>query len=321
MINIGLVGAGGMGKVHFNNYKKVRNCKVIALVGKSETDRNQAKLWNIPIYTTMEEMVEKENINLIDICLPTFLHYKNALTSLTLGKHTIVEKPLAFNIKETTHLYNTAEENGLLLFVAHCLQFSKEIKILRRIVKYGRYGKPIDAFFERLAAIPTWSRENWFFQKEKSGFIPFDLHIHDLDIILSLFGIPENYTCKSSCNINKEFPDHYSFTYEYPNLNVTAVASWQSANTPFIGRWRVSFENGLVVYDGEKVIAYEPNKAPLEFDNTEQIMISTGINLPPTGWYYNELLEFIKCIEKNTPSKLVPKEQVIAGINILETFN
>ena len=52
----------------------------------------------------------------------------------------------------------------------------------------GEYGRMLDAQFLRLSACPRWSKSGWLFRREQSGHIPFDLHIHDLDLILSLSG-------------------------------------------------------------------------------------------------------------------------------------
>ncbi|MFR1803390.1 MAG: gfo/Idh/MocA family oxidoreductase, partial [Faecalispora jeddahensis] len=86
----------------------------------------------------------------------------------------------------------------------------------------------------------------------------------------------------------------------------------------FTARWRVYFENAVVVNDGTSVIAYPFDAEPRVFDTEEKIKIPTGINVPPTGWYLTELLHFIRCAEQNEPSPLVRPEQVAAVTGILE---
>ena len=49
------------------------------------------------------------------------------------------------------------------------------------------------------------------------------------------------------------------------------------------------------------------------------VKIPTGINVPPTGWYYAELGHFLSCIREGKPSPLVPRERILAVLDLLET--
>ncbi|HLV49817.1 MAG TPA: Gfo/Idh/MocA family oxidoreductase, partial [Erysipelothrix sp.] len=162
-----------------------------------------------------------------------------------------------------------------------------------------------------------WLTGSWLFDKEKAGLIPFDLHIHDLDVIVSLFGQPESFDFMSSQGVS-DFPEHFRFIYKYSNTNVVAEAAWFNAEIPFTARWRVYFEKGYVVNDGETLVAYPDQGDPIVYDVEEKIKIETGINVPPTGMYYAELKHFINCIENEKPSSRVTAEQVVTVLEILE---
>lgn len=83
-------------------------------------------------------------------------------------------------------------QTGVQLYVAQVLQFTREVEQLHRIVDERLYGEPLDACFERLSQRPAWSKGNWLFDREKSGLLPFDLHVHDLDVMVSVFGKPDS---------------------------------------------------------------------------------------------------------------------------------
>ena len=87
------------------------------------------------------------------------------MESLRCGKDTIVEKPIALNSTDAREMLDPAHSNGCQLYVAQVLQVTKEVEILRRIVKDGTYGKPLDAVFERLSACPQWVQGGWLFDK------------------------------------------------------------------------------------------------------------------------------------------------------------
>ena len=247
MLRIGIVGAGGMGTVHYNNYKHIENCEVVALVGISNQDAARATEWNVPLYPSITEMLEKQEIDVVDICTPTFLHKEQVLASLTHGKHTIVEKPLTLSVAEGKEMLEVAKANHCHLYVAHVLQFTKEVGILRDLVEKQTYGKPLDVYFERLSACPEWAQGGWLFEKDKSGLLAFDLHIHDLDIMISLFGEPNTIDVKASQREEVDYVEHYRILYGYDGLNVVGEAAWFHAEIPFWARWRVCFENAVLV--------------------------------------------------------------------------
>lgn len=321
MIYIGIVGAGGMGTVHHSNYVHIEGCKVAAIVGNSEQDRQRAAMWGLPLYDDIASMAAHEQIDVVDICTPTFLHKKHVMESLALGKHTITEKPIALCKKDAEEMYALAKAKGVQLLVAQVLQFTKEVEVLRGLVQSGEYGKPLDAYFERLSAAPRWAQGGWLFDKEKSGLVPFDLHIHDLDIIVSLFGKPSKVAYTSCGGADKTYPEHYRFLYTYNELHIAAEAGWLNADIPFTARWRVYFENAMVVNDGTAVTAYQFGKAPRVFDTEDKIKIPTGINVPPTGWYLSELSHFMQCVKHNKPSPYVSEQQVLTVLEILEHVN
>jgi predicted dehydrogenase len=204
------------------------------------------------------------------------------------------------------------------LFVAQVLQFTKEIELLHTLIQSGEYGKPLDAYFERLSACPRWVQNGWLFDAEKSGLLPFDLHIHDLDAIVSLFGKPESYSYTSCGGVGKSYKEHYRFSYQYKDMNVAAEAAWFNADFPFTARWRVYFENAVVVNDGTLVTAFQFDKQPRIFDTEDDHKLETGINLPPTGMFYRELSHFMDCIKRHVPSDKVSKEQVLTVVELLE---
>lgn len=148
--------------------------------------------------------------------------------------------------------------------------------------------------------------------------MPFDLHIHDLDLIVSLYGKPETFSYTSVGGAGKGYKEHYRFLYSYPEMNVAAEAAWYNADFPFTARWRVYFENALVVNDGSHVVAYRPGLPPQPFDTKDPILIPTGINIASTGMFYRELSHFIDCIRRGVLSDKVPQQQILTVIELLE---
>ena len=318
MVRIGIAGIGGMGMVHYNNYMHINGCKVAAFVCKSDQSKDKVRKLGLTPYNDLTSMVKNEKIDVIDICTPTYMHKEQVIEALNLGKNVIVEKPIALHKKDAEGMFDLAEKKNLNIFTAYVVQFAKETEILHEAVSGGKYGKPLSGNFERISGRPYWIKNGWLFDKTKSGVIPFDLHVHDLDLIISLFGKPSSFTYTSCGRAEVDYQEEYSFNYAFKNLNVTAKAAWYNANYPFRATWRVYFEKGLIENDGKRVVLYRPDKDPFCYKIEEEVTVATDINLPATGMFFNELSHFIECIEKGVMSNKVSRDQIITGVEIME---
>ena len=321
MLNIGVIGIGGMGNVHINNIGRIDFAKVTSLCDISPQAQQKAEEVGAVLFSDIDQMIAESKLDAVCVCTPTFLHYEHIKKVVCHGVNVIAEKPLALSSKQTKELFDLAREKSAYIYVAHVIRFWNEYALLRDIVRDERYGKVLDAEFIRLSACPKWVKGGWLFDKEKSGHIPFDLHIHDLDFIISVFGKPEKYAFTSAGNKNKDYKEHYRFTYTYSDKSVVAQASWYNADIPFRAGYRVYFENAVVEYDGVSMMAYSFDFEPIQLNATEKVKMETGINVPATDAYYNELLHFLECVRSNRPSEIILQEEVISVIEMLEVIN
>ena len=321
VVKIGLVGAGGMGKVHYANYQEIAGAEVVAVVDAAPSAVETAKQWGLPLFKTITEMNAAVEVDMVDICTPTFLHHDMVMESLNCGKDTICEKPIALHYADAKEMLDTAQSKGLHLYVAQVLQFTKEVEILHRIVESGELGKPLDAEFERLSACPNWALGGWLFDKNKSGLLYYDLHIHDLDVIVSVFGKPDSYRYTSCRGEGKTYPEQIRIDYDFGGTHVVGEAAWFNADIPWTARWRVYFENGMLINDDKGLISYQFGREPIKYDTHDEVMISTGINVPPCGWYYNELVHFVDCHRKDIDTPRVSREQLLTVMQLLEEMS
>jgi predicted dehydrogenase len=311
-------GLGGIGRVHVTTYSHLEDCKVVAVCDPSPAGKKAAEEFGIPWFEGMAQMLSEASPDVVDVCTPTFMHRDCVLEALESGRHVICEKPLALKGADVREMYALAEKKDRELLVGHVVQFSPASKLLHSLVKSGEYGKPLDAVFLRLSACPKWAQGGWLFDKTKSGLLPFDLHIHDLDLLISLFGIPKDHEAFSGGRGGLEYKEYYRFLYRYENLNVCAEAAWYNGDIPFTATWRVYFEKAVLIFDGVNATAYSFDHPPRQFDIEEKVKIPTGINLPPTGMFYEELGFFLKRIREHKGGTPYRKDEIIALIEILE---
>ena len=114
MLRVGLIGCGGMGTNHAHCYGAMKDIVTLAAVA----DLDPAKTKNVTekfggnAYATGMELLEKEDLDMVDICLPTYLHTAHAVAAMEKGLHVFMEKPVCLNMTEAKLLLDTQKKTG-----------------------------------------------------------------------------------------------------------------------------------------------------------------------------------------------------------------
>lgn len=273
MIKVGLWGCGGISSFHRRAYdyleKQGVGVKLVALCDINKDNFNNEKKINIstentsalPIidncYTNIDEMLENEELDLVDICLPTFLHKDAAIKILERNINVLLEKPMALSGKECDEILRAAEKSSGKLMVGQCVRFMKHYDYLKETVEKEKYGKLVSAEFLRLSAYPSWRKENA--GKTDDGAI-LDFHIHDVDFVQYVFGIPKDIF--SVYSKNQSSCDAVTTVFKYDEGFVRIIADWSlPASFPFASPYRVTFEKATLEFNGkDKIFLYEDDK-------------------------------------------------------------
>ena len=297
MIKIGLIGCGFMGTMHANCYKNIKDAEVVAFADiREEKAKELAKGTNAAIYLDGKDLIENADVDIIDICLPTFLHSKYAVMAMDKVKYLFVEKPVALTNKEADEMLAKANETGCNVQIGQVIRFWDEYVKLQEILESGKLGKVINANFRRISPIPTWGWNDWLLDTELSGGAAQDLHIHDMDYVLSIFGKPN--TLKSIKNVCGEANSYICSLMGYDGFVVTVEGTWALPGThPFEATFRVVFEKGVVENQGGKFMLYTDDSAEeIAIEKTEVAGDGfDGGNISDLGGYYNELVYFVDC--------------------------
>ena len=198
-----ILGFGGMGHCHAAQYAKQKNVRLVAVCDidqkQLETAEMSINLGNtgktdmssLNKYLSYGELIKNEALDFIDICLPTDLHAEYSIRALKDGFNVLCEKPMALNVRDCDKMIAAAEKSGKLLMIAQCLRFNRDFEYVRETVKNGSLGKLIRLSLHRAGGMPG----GWFRDVSRSGGALMDLHIHDLDYVLSLLGKPQYVAC------------------------------------------------------------------------------------------------------------------------------
>ena len=314
MLKVGVVGVGGISGAHIPVWEAMENAELIALCDirpeRMEKYENKRK------YTDFDEMLNSEEFDIIDICLPTYLHADFAVKAMERGINVICEKPISLKEEDVERVYSTAEKNNVKFMVAQVLRFWPEYELLREIYETKKYGKLLSGSMTRLGCYPRWSWDGWMMDEKRSGLVPFDLHIHDLDFMVYAFGMPEiAYQYRSKLPEQ----DFISVNYDFGEFSIHSEASWYSSCYPFSAEFRFQFEDAVVANENGKMMIFCKND--VKIDLSEEAEGDTGnINLPKSNAYANEIHYFADCVVNNKPVEKVKPEQLSCVLNILNSL-
>lgn len=319
MLKVGLIGCGFMGSMHANCYNNIEGAKVVAVADlRAEKAEELAKISGAEVYTTGKELIEKADVDVIDICLPTYLHAEHALLAMEKVKYVFIEKPVALTVAEGKALVEGAKKTGAYVQVGQVIRFWDEYVELKKIVESGKYGKVVNANFRRISPVPTWGWEDWLLKFDKSGGANQDLHIHDVDYVLSLFGEPAKYY--SVRNTLGEKNSYVNTIMQYDGFVVGVEGTWGLPEShPFEATFRVCFENATVENSGGKFMLYDASGASeIKIEKTEVKGDGyKGGNVSDLGGYYNELVYFCDKASKGEAIEKATVNDAVASLEFL----
>ena len=226
MVRIGIIGLGFMGYTHFEGARDVNGAKVAGIAtrdpkklagdwtgiqGNFGPPGGHVDLTDIKCCSDYRELIADPDIDLIDVCLPTDKHFDVVMESLTAGKPTLVEKPIAVDLDQAEKMVATAQQHNVPLYVAHVLPFFPEFKFAANAIQQQTFGKLRAGHFKRVICPPDWSSDMSDFRK--LGGWGIDLHIHDNHFIAHACGKPQ--AVFSTGLLQDGFVNHVHTSYVY----------------------------------------------------------------------------------------------------------
>lgn len=327
MKKIGIIGLGFMGGMHFSNYVKMPGVEVVAICDiVKETleggflnaggnigglDLGGVDIDKLKKYRNGMSLIKDPELDIVDICLPTYLHAKYTIAALKAGKNVMCEKPIARTLEDAKAVLKAAKNSDKMLMVGHCIRFWPEYAKAKQIVDSGRYGKVLSATLVRQSPVPTWAWASWILDAKKSGGAALDLHIHDTDFVSYMFGKPKSVTSTGVGKFSGNGGiDHITTIYDYgKGITVVAEGTWcMEATAPFCMSFRIILEKATILFDSGQTpsLTVHTNKGKLLTPKHQQV----------DGWNV-ELRHFVSCVKKGaSSSEIAPPESSVTSLMI-----
>lgn len=234
MIKVAIVGTGSISQEHIKGYLQFPDrCKIIALVDiypeKAEEKKQKYNLLDADVYDDHKKILDRKDIDLIDICTPPYVHAEIAINSLNAGKNVMGEKPMAASLEECDAMIDAAKINKKLLSVVAQNRYRTSYMNLKKTLDSGLAGDivhaQIDSFWWRgHSYYDLWWRGTW---EKEGGGCTLNHAVHHIDMAAWMMGMPEEVQAimSNTSHDNAEVEDISIAILKYKNGALGQITS------------------------------------------------------------------------------------------------
>jgi len=324
-LKVGVIGLGSMGSTHLDIYSQISEVEVVAVAdliksrldGSSRVEGNisgQAKGsidgLKVRKYSEGMELINDPEIDLVDICVGTNLHFIFVEAALSEGKHVLVEKPLARTYDEAKKIVKLATNSSSNIMSAMCLRYWPAWVWLKMAIENEEYGKCLSLNCRRQTSPPDGA---FYSNHEQCGGALLDLHVHDTDFINYCFGMPRavfSQGYKGPSGGIDHVATHYIYDQSQNTPLVTAEGTWtMQEGYGFNMSYTANFEKATACYlldDEETLTLFQSGYKP------EVIKLDEGMG------YEFEIRSFVDDVLSNKRMNLSLLKQAAESVAIIE---
>lgn len=257
-MKVGILGTG-FGAYHAELFSKINEVETIYVFGrKPEKLKELESKFGIHPVTSMNEIMENDEIDLVDICLPVPLHCEYAIQALEHNKHVLCETPVTYSVSDAIAMQNAKQNSGKQLMIDLFPRFEYAYETVANFVQTGEYGK-LHKFQILRNTPPIWGDLG-------PRQIVTDLMIHDIDFVSYLLGKPKKIEAittpgrEGSCVVSALC----SYDNAYAEIN---SSSMMPSSYPFKVSYEAIFEHAVVQYYEDCSPKYRDAKMTLFTDD------------------------------------------------------
>jgi len=186
-VKVGLIGCGRIAEIsHLPAYQVIKKAQLVAVADANEERAKWlAERFGIKnYYSDPVNIIERNDIDAVDICLPTFLHSKFITLAAEAGKHVFCEKPMALNVKEAEETISKRDKAGINLMVGYNQRFERTFRRIKDLIDSGLLGNIISLEFRyaRCESVERYLPPSWRADPTKGGGALLDLACHKIDL-------------------------------------------------------------------------------------------------------------------------------------------
>ena len=208
-IKVGLIGLGFIGKIHAHAYDAIpfalTSPKVRAdlrAILRTHTGKDSALIESLgnPLETSNADEFFDQDLDMVDVCTPNYLHLEQVNRALEKGRHVYCEKPLGFNLDDARQIAEKTKQAGVLSHTAFTMRYNPAVQQAKSILESGSLGEIYNfrAYYFHNSYMDPLRPTSWRLQKAVSGGGALtDLGIHMIDMVRHLLGDADWVQCRT----------------------------------------------------------------------------------------------------------------------------
>jgi len=236
-LGVAVIGTGFWGRNHARVFKELEETELLAVCDiEAGRAKNVANQFGVKAYTNSGKMLKRKEIEAVSICTWSTSLAKEALKALKAGRHVLVEKPMAANVKQAKELLETAEKEGVHLTVGFLMRFIPGLQHIRKAVENKKIGDLVCATAKRVSQWPE--------RVGDMGVVK-DTAIHDIDVMRYIFNHdPIAVYAKTGSMRHGKFEDYAQIMLTY-----------ESGKSAFIeSNWLTPYKTRTLIVTGSEAI-------------------------------------------------------------------
>ena len=274
-IRIGLIGAGQRGQQHLEAYQQVPGAEIVAVADINESlAQRVAAQFKIPeVYTDYHDLLQRDDLEAVDICLHNNLHRPVAVAAMEAGKHVYCEKPMAGSYADARIMYDTAQALGRKLYIQLFTLFKSETRAARLLIDDGSLGELYHARstgFRRRGRpyVDGYGTSTFVQKRHAAGGALYDMGVYHIAGLLYLLGNPgvSRITGKTYQKLAMDPERKTSSGYDVVELGLGFVHFTIDITLDIIEAWAIHLDG----FEGSSIVG-----------------TLGGVRLQPFGYYHN----------------------------------
>jgi predicted dehydrogenase len=274
-IRIGLIGAGQRAQQHLENYEQVPGAEIVAVADINEPlAQRVAARFHIPdVYTDYHELLQRDDLEAVDICLHNNLHRPVTVAAMEAGKDVYCEKPMAGSYADARIMYDTARALGRKLYIQLFTLFRPETRAAKMLIDAGSLGELYHARstgFRRRGRpyVDGYGTPTFVQKRHAAGGALYDMGVYHIAGLLYLLGNPavSRITGKTYQKLAMDPGREASSGYDVEELGLGFVHFTNDLTLDIIESWAIHLDG----FEGSSIVG-----------------TLGGVRLQPFGYYHN----------------------------------
>jgi len=189
-LRVGVIGTGFAGSTHARACRGVPGVELRAIAAATTAEAAPlARELGVRVAPGAAALCASEDLDLIVVASPTYLHAGHVIAAAEAGKHVFCEKPIARTRDDAEAMVRACAAAGVRLAIGHVVRFFPEYRRAKELIDSGALGRIALARLSR-GTLSVGSARAWYLDAAKSGGVVLDLMLHDLDVLRWWFGEP-----------------------------------------------------------------------------------------------------------------------------------